>query len=108
MINSLEIVKIVCKSQCHVRRLRKSAQQYRGKCGKTNTNTISKKFTYFKSLSLFFVAHCGQFQLQIATVFQLNKILSYPFPLIIDYFRISHSALCFPPKFDISFCFQMP
>jgi len=89
-----------------MRRLWKSAQQYRGKCGIT-TNTTSKKFTYFKSLSLFFAAHFGQFQLQIATVFQLNKILSYTFPLIIDYFRISHSALCFPPKFVISFCFHM-
>ena len=62
---------------------------------KLTTNTTSKKFTYFQSLSLFFVAHCGQFRLQIATVFQLNKILSYPFPLIIDYFRISYSVLCF-------------
>lgn len=69
---------------------------------------LPKNLLTLRVFLCFFVAHCGQFQLQIATVFQLNKILSYPFPLIIDYFRISHSALCFPPKFDISFCFQMP
>ena len=37
----------------------KSAQQYRGNCGKTNNKHHFQKFTYFKSLSLFFVAHCG-------------------------------------------------
>ena len=40
-------------------RLWKSAQQYGGNCGKTNNKHHFQKFTYFKSLSLFFVAHCG-------------------------------------------------